>query len=305
MADLEKKNLDVQVWAVGDITITSVLDKDIEPEILQGVVPDLTPEAVKQIPWLYPHYADENGNVKGAVQAFIIETGDRRIMVDTCIGDGKNLDALLPMWSRLQNAFLEKLDAAGFSPDSIDTVVCTHLHADHVGWNTMYVGGKWVPTFKNARYLIGRHEFQTTPFEMGADETGSVNLDPVYTESIQPVFAAGLVDLVERDHIICEGVRLVPSPGHTLGHASVMIDSQGKSAMITGDFLHHPAQIPNPHWGSGFDADAELAIETRQRLVADLTDRPVLIIGTHFAKPAGGHAVRRKDGVRFDPDGLS
>lgn len=305
MSNLEKKNLDVQKWTIGDIKITSVLDTEIEPELLQSVIPNLTPEAVKEIPWLYPNYADEEGNVKGAVQAFIIEAGDLRIMVDTCIGDGKNLDFILPMWSRLQNAFVQKLDAAGFSPDSIDIVVCTHLHADHVGWNTMYVDGKWVPTFPKARYLIGRHEFQTTQFEMGTDESGSLELDPVYTESILPVFRAGLVDLVERDHQVCDGVRLTPSPGHTLGHVSIMIESDGASAMITGDFLHHPAQIPNPHWGSGFDADAELANETRKRLIDELTDSSVFIIGTHFARPAGGYAVRLKDGVRFDPGASS
>ena len=144
----------------------------------------------------------------------------------------------------MQTGFLKDFEAAGFSRESIDVVLCTHLHIDHVGWNTMLVDGKWVPTFPNARYLMGRAEF-----DYWKAAPGSTAGEPaVFADSVQPVWDAGLVDLVASDHQVCPEVSLVPTPGHTIDHVSVRIVSKGEEAVITGDFVHHPCQLAHPDW---------------------------------------------------------
>ncbi|MFA5970543.1 MAG: MBL fold metallo-hydrolase [Sphingomonas sp.] len=281
----------IQSWQVGRARITCILEKMIEPEVMVDVVPSLTPDALAEIGWLHPHYVDDAGQPISAVQAFIIEADGKRILVDSCIGDGKDLDALMPVWSRLQTNFLARLEAAGFAPDSIDMVVCTHLHADHIGWNTMRIDGHWLPAFPGARYLFGRQEFGSTDFSMPGEVGESPTLMPVYIESILPVIEAGLVDLVETDHQLCDSVRLVASPGHTPGHVSVLIESDGQSAMVSGDWVHHPAQLAHPEWPSRYDADPQQANATRaamlQRMEADAT----LLVGSHFAEPSAGRVV--------------
>src|SRR6185436_17761868 len=199
--------------------------------------------------WLAPHFADENGRLKMSVHALVVETPSRRIIVDTCIGNDKQRS--IPTWSNLQTSFLADLAAAGFARESIDTVLCTHLHVDHVGWNTMLVDGAWKPTFPNARYLIGKTEFDYWKAE-------EANADPAlspFNDSVKPVWEAGLVDLVETNHRVCDEVSLEPTVGHTPGHVSIRIRSKGEEALITGDFLHHPCQMARPDWTSSADFD--------------------------------------------------
>jgi glyoxylase-like metal-dependent hydrolase (beta-lactamase superfamily II) len=172
--------------------------------------------------------------------------------------------------------------------------MCTHLHVDHVGWNTMLVDGKWVPTFENARYLYGETEFEHWRGE------GEGDYGPLLADSIMPVFDAGLVDLVQQDQQICPEIRLVPTPGHTPGHVSVMIESKGESALITGDFLHHPCQFAHPEWSSSPDVDRPQAIATRRAIYEKLAGSPTLVIGTHFATPTAGHLVKDGDTYRLD-----
>jgi glyoxylase-like metal-dependent hydrolase (beta-lactamase superfamily II) len=292
-------------WIVGDVTITSIEDVELQTDVMSLTLPDATAEAVKPLRWLFPHFVDKDGNPKGVVQSFVVQTPSRRIVVDTCVGDNKTYDRFLEIWSNLQTGFLRRLTDAGFPPDSIDTVLCTHLHADHIGWNTMLVDGKWVPTFKNARYLFGRAEFETeqSNFEATADDTDDPvqhTLKTANLESIRPVVDAGLVDLVETDHVICDEVSLVPSPGHTAGHVSVRISSKGHEALITGDSMHHPCQCAHPEWGSPFDNDTSQSIATRRRMLNDLAGTTTLLIGTHFSAPTAGHVARDGEVFRFD-----
>ena len=143
-------------WRIGDVTVTRVVEIEATGG-MSRVIPDAKRERLKEIPWMYPHFADENGRMRGAIHALIVEAPDRTIMVDTCVGNDKERGN--PAWNQLQTAFLDDMEKAGYVLDAIDTVLCTHLHIDHVGWNTMLVDGKWVPTFPKARYLIGQVEF--------------------------------------------------------------------------------------------------------------------------------------------------
>ncbi|HUK64215.1 MAG TPA: MBL fold metallo-hydrolase, partial [Dongiaceae bacterium] len=167
------------------------------------------------------------------------------------------------------------------------------LHVDHVGWNTMKAGGRWVPTFPNARYLIGKKEWDFWGNEPA--DPGS----PIMDESVRPILDAGLADLVDPDHKLTSEVWLEPTHGHTPGHVSVRISSGGEDAVITGDMMHHPSQIARPEWHSGFDWNPEQGRETRRKAIQRWSGGNYLVIGTHFASPTAGKIVRDGDTYRF------
>lgn len=282
-----------QQWTVGDVTITSIVEMEA-PIPGPLIVAEATPEALAPLAWLRPHFVDGDGNIVLRIQALVVESSGRRLVVDTCVGNDK--ERPIPFWSGLSLPFLADLEGAGFTRESIDTVVCTHLHVDHVGWNTMLVDGEWVPTFPNARYLVGREEWEHWEANY-AGESGDI-----FGDSLRPVVDAGLVDLVETDHRITGEVALEPTPGHTPGHVSVRIRSAGQEAVITGDIMHHPVQCAEPAWAATFDADADLARATRARFLDTHAERDVLVIGTHFAAPTAGRIVRDGAAYRFAVD---
>ena len=278
-------------WRVGAVRITRV-EESLTPVPLVGFFPAATPERVAaHLPWLRPHFVDAQDNALLSIHGLVVESQGRTILVDTCIGE--NGPSVNPM-ERDSSAFLERLEAAGFARGAIDVVLCTHLHFDHVGGNTVHVDGKPLPTFPNARYLFARREW----------EHWSAQQDPGYastlSDTVAPIFAAGLAELVEADHVLTDEVRLEPTPGHTPGHVAVRIASRGQHAMITGDLTHHPVQWAEPQWGIDADSDGAEATRTRLRLLAEHTGSDLLVIGTHYAPPTAGRLVRRAGGVRFE-----
>jgi glyoxylase-like metal-dependent hydrolase (beta-lactamase superfamily II) len=280
-------------WVIGDVTVTKI----VELEMTGGsrfLLPQATREAILPIAWLRPHFADEEGRLRMSIHSFIVETPDRRIVVDTCLGNDKT-GRRIPHWNDRDGPFLADLAVAGFPAEAIDTVLCTHLHVDHVGWNTRLVDGKWVPTFPRARYLMGRAEY-----EHWSGVKDRPDMAHILADSVTPIVEAGLATMVETNERICEEISLVPTLGHTPGHVSVMIQSKDEQALITGDFMHHPCQIARPEWGTTADSDTDQAIETRRRMFQRLAGTPVLIIGTHFAGATVGRLVVDGDGYRLD-----
>ena len=278
-------------WQVGAVKITCVVEMLFSlPE--SALFPEATLEALKASPWLFPHFAKEDGTLIASVQALLVEAPGLRLVVDTCIGNDKprNLTGGNP----LATPFLQHLADAGWSRDSVDAVLCTHLHVDHVGWNTMLVDGKWVPTFHKARYLIGKREFEHWRND------GDEEQQAIMGDSVRPIFDAGLAELVETDHRISAELRLTPSPGHTPGHVSVMIESEGRKAAITGDITHHPCQMAHPEWATSNDSDTQTARATRAKMFAEWADQPILVIGTHYAAPTAGHVKRDGAAFRFE-----
>ncbi|MEM8769881.1 MAG: MBL fold metallo-hydrolase, partial [Pseudomonadota bacterium] len=239
-------------WKVGDVKITQLVElttASLGPHLL----PQATPEALGQLPWLAP-FLDDRGRIVLSMHSLIIESAGQCLMVDTCIGNDKVRS--YPKWNLMQSDYLERLEAAGYRPDRFDTVLCTHMHVDHVGWNTRLVDDRWVPTFANARYLYAEEEWahwRVEPQEYG----------PVIEDSVQPIFDAGLADLVAGDHTVTDEVRLEPTPGHTPGHVSIHIRSRGEEAVITGDMIHHPCQIAHADWSSTADWDPAMSADTR------------------------------------------
>jgi len=282
-------------WQVGRVKITRIVEMDL-PVPATMFLPQATPEELRKLPWLYPHFvSDDDSILKMSVHALLVEASGLKLVVDTCVGNDRprGITGDQP----LSTPFLEHLGEAGWSRNGVDAVICTHLHVDHVGWNTMLENGKWVPTFPKARYLIGRREYEYWLTHDDAEQQTMLG------DSVKPIFDAGLAELVETDHVISPEIRLTPSIGHTPGHVSVLIESEGERAAITGDIAHHPVQIAHPDWplGGPGEFDAKAAARTRSRLFTEWADQqigqPILVIGTHFPAPTAGHVLR--DGAAF------
>lgn len=280
-------------WQIGDVRVTKFVELEINGSIHQFLLPEATPEDCKEIDWLRPHFMETSGELSISVHSFVVETPTCRIIVDTCLGNNKKRP--VPTWNMLSGPFLSNLQKAGLAADSFDYVVCTHLHVDHVGWNTMWDGQTWKPTFSRARYIITDPEFA-----YWRDNREQQQFGDYFSDSVRPITDAGLVELVETNHGICEEVRLESTPGHSPGHVSVRISSRGKEALISGDFIHHPCQMAHPSWFSTADYDRQLAVDTRRRMLTQLANDETLLIGTHFVSPTAGYVVREGETWRLD-----
>lgn len=274
-------------WTVGKVKITKVVELETVGST-RFILPLATNEEVQKLPWLIPHFATEEGRLRMSIHTLIVETPSRRIMVDTGLGNDKE-GRKVPTWNNRKEPFLERMTEAGFPPESIDTVLCTHLHVDHVGWNTRLAGGEWVPTFPKARYVFGK-----TEYEHWRDHSDTPEHAAVFNDSVKPIADAGLADLVASDHKLCDEITLIPTPGHSPGHMSIHIVSDGQQALLTGDAAHHPCQMAHLGWSSTADSDPEQSAVTRRELFGRFADTPTLVIGGHYN---AGHI--RRDGASF------
>jgi glyoxylase-like metal-dependent hydrolase (beta-lactamase superfamily II) len=244
--------------------------------------------------WMEPRALTAEGKLVLPIQAFLVRTRHHTIVVDTCVGDHKPREAR-PFWHRLKlNTFLPRLAAAGVQPEEVDYVMCTHLHWDHVGWNTRLRDGRWVPTFPNAKYIFARREWDS--FEAFHRQTPQ----PHYLDSLLPVVEAKQAQFVDMDFALDDEVRLEPTPGHTPGHVCVQLASQGTRGVITGDCIHSPVQCLEPGWRMRADMDHALAGQTRRRFLERHCDNGATVFATHFPEPSIGRVVRRGDAFWFD-----
>jgi glyoxylase-like metal-dependent hydrolase (beta-lactamase superfamily II) len=278
-------------WKIGNVRISCV------PEVVldlpsSELLPDFRMESLgSERAWIVPDHIAADGMLKVAVQTFVVESEGKVILVDTCFGNDRDLP--YEHMEPLQTSFLEDIAGVGAARDAVDVVLCTHLHFDHVGWNTMLVDGAWVPTFPNAEYLFGQAEYEHW------QDHDDFNID--LTDNVEPVIAAGLHRFVAMDHRITGEVALRPTPGHTPGHASLAIESGGQRALITGDMIHNPVQVAHPDLAALPDWDADAARATRRAVLEDIAGHDVLLLGTHFAAPTGGYVRRESDAsLRFD-----
>ncbi|MEM7410926.1 MAG: MBL fold metallo-hydrolase [Myxococcota bacterium] len=274
-------------WKIGRVQVTRVVETELAlpPE---GLLPEATKDALEpHVSWLAPHFLHPDGQITLAIQALVVESQGRKILVDTCVGDREVPGFPSPDGS---NAFLDQLAAAGFPRESIDVVLCTHLHFDHVGWNTMRQDGAWVPTFPNAKYLFARVEYEHWQAETEAGRGQEYAF--CFDDAVRPVVDAGLAELVETNHAITPEVRFEATPGHTPGHVAVRIASDGAEGLITGDLTHHPVQWAEVDWKMPADSDSAEAAATRRRLIDEHADTGTLVIGTHYAAPTAGRLVR-------------
>jgi glyoxylase-like metal-dependent hydrolase (beta-lactamase superfamily II) len=276
-------------WKVGKVKITKIVELETVGST-RFILPLASNEEIRKLPWLVPHFATEEGRLKMSIHSLVVETLSRRIVVDTGLGNDKQ-GRNVPTWNNRHDPFLETMTAAGFAPDSIDTVLCTHLHVDHVGWNTRLEVGKWVPTFVNARYTFGK-----TEYEHWRDHSETPDKRAVFNDSVKPIAEAGKADLVASDAKIGDEITLIPTPGHSPGHMSVLIQSDGETALLSGDVAHHPCQMAHLDWSSTADSDPVQSVVTRRELFSRFADTPTLVIGGHFN---AGHLRRDGDAFKF------
>jgi len=242
--------------------------------------------------WLDPI----SGYLTLPIQSFLVRTRHHTILVDTCVGDYKARQGGLfpPSWHMTTSGvFLHKLAAVRVHPQEIDYVLCTHLHADHVGWNTRLVDGRWVPTFPHARYIMSRLELES--LQVLHKESPRASL----IDSVLPVVEAGQAVLVTNDYAVDDEVWLEPTPGHTIDHVSIRLASNGSHAIITGDMIHSPVQCIEPQWVVRPDFDPSLAGRTRRAFLERYCDTDTLICATHFPSPSFGHIVPHGDMFQF------
>ncbi len=291
----------MSTWQLGEVRIARVLEFE-QPLIAPAA---LLPEADDAIiarhrDWLEPDLLDPaTGLLVVAFHSFVITTPRSVILVDTCSGNDRQRPGKL-RYHQKSWPYLANLGAAGISPEAVGHVLCTHLHVDHVGWNTRLVDGRWVPTFPNARYLFDRQEWAFWEAEY---ETDRFTDDPYYEDCILPVIAAGLVDFVAGDHEIDPWVRLEPSRGHTPGHVCVRICGGGREAVMSGDLMHHPLQCAEPQLSSCFCVDPAQSHGTRRAFLERHAETDALVMPAHFPTPSAGRIRRTADGFRFAFDG--
>jgi glyoxylase-like metal-dependent hydrolase (beta-lactamase superfamily II) len=281
----------MSIWEIGEVKISRIIESEA-PWPGTWLLPDATAENIKkEASWLLPTFSDEKGKLRMSIHALVLESQGKRIVVDTCIGNDKVRSN--PVWSNLKLPFLDDLKKAGFARDDIDSVVCTHLHVDHVGWNTTLENGRWVPTFPHASYIVGGTEWDY--FSKVEDKDSRAPVE----DSVRPVVDSGHAKLVDSNFRITDEVWLEPTPGHTPGHHSVRISSMGQEAVITGDLIHHPVQFLYPEWDDSFDYDLPMAKKTRRAFAEKYADTDVLVFGTHFATPSCGRITKSGGAFKF------
>ena len=281
---------------IGDVTVTRVVELDRSSFEIGAMLPESTPERIAaQRDWMGPELLDPvTGVHKACIQSYVLRTPWHTVVIDTCVGNDKPRNGV-PAWHMRRGTYLSDLAAAGVKPEDVDMVICTHLHVDHVGWNTRLEGGRWVPTFPRARYVIVREEFEfwKREGETGREEFGLID------DSVMPVVEAGMADLVASDHVIDDRLRLEPAPGHTPAHVCVRLTTPAGQAIFTGDMMHRPIQVAEPEWNSRFCDDAELARKTRRGFLERHTDADVIVLAAHF--PVAGRIVAPGGRARFQP----
>lgn len=277
-------------WTIGDVRITAIVETTMPFPFEMGFEKRFDPAVLENNKdWLQPNYDNGDGTFTMAFQAFVVESKGKTILIDTCIGESP-----IPMEIPIEgDRFLQNLEQAGFTVSDIDYVLCTHMHFDHVGWNTRKVAGNIVPTFPNARYLFAREEYDFWKKDSKNDLVSN------FHHSVAPLLETDLVDLVPTHHKLTEEVKLIPTFGHSPGHVSVVIDSQKEGALITGDCTHHPVQWTAPDWAFFTDYNQEQSSETRKKLLPTLVDSGRLILGTHYNAPASGKLISEGDRVVF------
>lgn len=261
----------------------------------KGFFTPFDPEVLRaHMHWLAPqYYIQERDALVFSMHSWIVKTGRHTVLIDACIGNDKDR---MPRahWHQLKNPFLERLRASGTAPEEIDYVMCTHMHADHVGWNTVLENGRWVPTFANARYLFSRIEY----------ENCVANPDPsrirrnAFNDSVLPVVEAGRAEMIEDGHQVDGAFSVELAPGHTPGNVHIRLASKGAEAVFAGDVIHHPIQVYRADWSTVACFDPAASAVSRRRLLEKCCESGALLLPAHFPAPHGGRVAAAGD--RFE-----
>jgi glyoxylase-like metal-dependent hydrolase (beta-lactamase superfamily II) len=282
---------------LGEITIHRVVEQEEPIYAPLEFFPTLTPALLEEnLPWLQPKFIDAaTGKLVLCVQSYLVRTPHHTILIDACVGNHKPRPTR-PHWDMLSSDRYEKnLAATGLGLGDIDYVMCTHLHVDHVGWNTRLENGRWVPTFPKARYVFADRELAHWTATEKKDQASC----PWITDSVLPIVAAGRAELVKSDHTFDALVQFIPTPGHTIDHFSVHVGKPGQDALITGDMIHSPIQARYPELGMRSDYDSKQAGASRRKVFERFCESSTLMCTAHFPSPSIGRISRWGDGFKF------
>jgi len=284
-------------FSVNDMTIHRIVEQEHGFTPLFEFLPTLSKEVFEENrSWMEQGaYDPKTGNVVLCFQSYIVKTPHHTILVDTCIGNDKSFPHREAWHQKKDDSWMRSLNAAGFSVEDIDFVMCTHLHGDHVGWNTKLENGRWVPTFPKARYLFSKKEYE---YWTNSDQT-LMPLDPM-KESVLPIIEANRAELVTSDHELNDHIRLTPTPGHTPDHFAVCAGRGGDRAVFTGDLIHSPIQARYPELVMRVDTDRDQAVQTRRNFFERYCDTDTLCCTMHFPSPSVGHVKRWDSGFRLE-----
>jgi glyoxylase-like metal-dependent hydrolase (beta-lactamase superfamily II) len=291
----------VQTFGIGDYEILRVEEMvfaDIPPD---QFLADLPSNAVQEnLSWLAPDYYEEtSGKLMSSLHSWIVRTPHQNVLIDTCCGNDKPRSGPSALCDRLSTPYMDRFLATGLTSSDIDFVICTHLHVDHVGWNTRLVGDSWEPTFPNARYLFGRKEYDFWRSVQSDGACDAVNDENVFVDSIEPILDAGLADFVDDGFEVADGVTIEAAYGHTRGHLVVRVESQGRHGVFTGDVIHTPLQIRYPDVNTSFCKDPDLARATRLRILRDCAERGIMLFPAHFPHPWACRVAREGQTFRL------
>ena len=281
----------------GDLTIHRIIEQETTFLQANDALPTLTPELLAENRgWLQKAGAlDANDTLILCFQSYIIKTPHHTILIDSCIGNDKPRP-LRPKWNmKTDDAYMRALAVSGFSVGDIDFVMCTHLHVDHVGWNTRLENGRWVPTFPKARYVFGK-----TEFDHWSKENAKAEVAP-FVDSVLPVVEAKRAEIVTNDYSIGDHIRILPTPGHTPGHVAFTLGRTKDEAVFAGDLIHTPLQLRYPELSPKFDVDPKQAATTRRSFLERYCDTDTLCCTAHFPSPSTGKIRRHGNGFSCEP----
>ncbi|WP_315755983.1 MULTISPECIES: MBL fold metallo-hydrolase [unclassified Bradyrhizobium] len=278
-------------FSVADTTIYRIIEQETTFLPAREMFPGLTSEmlAAERSALQAAGALDAQDTLILCFQSYVVRTPHHTILIDSCIGNDK--PRARPVWNmKTDDTYIRALATAGVSVDDIDVVMCTHLHTDHVGWNTRLDNGRWVPTFPNARYVFAQREYDYWVAQNAKAEV------PPFADSVLPVVEAKRADIVKDGFAIGDHVRLLPTPGHTPGHVAVAVGKGKDDAVFSGDLMHSPLQLGLPELSPKFDVDPAQAAATRRTFLDRYCDTATLCCTAHFPSPSVGRIRRKGNG---------
>ena len=287
---------------IGDVTVDRLADAPHVPVNFKVVLKDVEWEEVQEhADWLAPRHMDVKAQtLVMSYHSFLVRTGRINILVDACIGNDKERGGI-PPFHLIKSDYMTQMKQAGVTPEQIDFVMCTHMHADHVGWNTKLEDGRWVPTFPNARYVFARTEYEYW-YERSHENPDGPWQEASFFDSVLPIVEAGRADIVDSDFEFENGIFLEPTHGHTPGHVILNVNSRGQEGLFTGDIMHQPIQAARPDWAVNFGQNPEQSAITRRALLERTADTPTRLFPAHFATPTVGRVGSRGNSFIFNFD---
>jgi glyoxylase-like metal-dependent hydrolase (beta-lactamase superfamily II) len=287
----------MELFRCGEVTVSTIIEREGPQRRTEELFPTSVREvAVRHFREMEPFvYLPASGRIYNTYQSFVVRTPDLTIMIDTCVGENKLREPQFHAYPK--KPWLDNLAADGLKPGDFDVVFNTHMHVDHVGWNTRLVEGRWVPNFINADYMFGREEYRY--WERKVAE-GWERPCRIWTDSCLPLHTAGRAKMIETDFVFRDDVWLTPSPGHTPGHYCVNVRAGRQRIVFVGDLMHHPIQCREPSWSTCFCEDPVLAAQTRRAFFEEVADTDVIVVPEHFAFPTAGRIRRLGDAFRYE-----